>query len=425
MTEGEKYKLSLYRSSAVLRSTDTGKVELVECSLDDKKYIKKTYYSDKRVIFSKLRDVNSKNLPKIFEVFFSESTVVIEEFIEGETLESIIASGKKFRKNEVRKIAVSLCNAISHLHKLGIIHRDIKPANIILRNGEAVLIDFGIAREFSEKQNGDTEHFGTVGYAPPEQFGFSQSDERSDIYAFGVTLKQLGHFKKIASKCCEFDPNKRYQNVLEIKRGFKKRFWWIWVAALALVLGLCVGLYFIFKTPQDELDYARIVSGGVPALSLTEDREYRVALDLGEGVKAKIKAQKTENGLDITLGNKIFSFEDSGNLPKEPYPHDAELFCDIVFHDINLDGVCEIFPILGNGIVVSTAATDFMQLNYTIAWCLYFEDGEFKLAEGEMVNESGAFSISQHTPYAFWVDGINFYALDGDKIYYSDYGFEF
>lgn len=53
------------------------------------------------------------------------------------------------------------------------------------------IIDFGIARAFREGAAGDTAHFGTRCYAPPEQFGYGQTDERSDVYALGMLLYYL------------------------------------------------------------------------------------------------------------------------------------------------------------------------------------------------------------------------------------------
>ncbi len=69
------------------------------------------------------------------------------------------------------------------------IHRDIKPQNIIMdKTGRIKLIDFGISRVFQESAKNDTVYFGTKEFSPPEQYGFSQTDNRSDIFSFGVVL---------------------------------------------------------------------------------------------------------------------------------------------------------------------------------------------------------------------------------------------
>ncbi|MEJ1644188.1 protein kinase, partial [Escherichia coli] len=67
-----------------------------------------------------------------------------------------------------------------------------KPENIIIAPDNTVkLIDFGIAREFKTDSLSDTSYMGTRGYAAPEQYGKSQTDERTDIYSLGVTLYYL------------------------------------------------------------------------------------------------------------------------------------------------------------------------------------------------------------------------------------------
>lgn len=119
---------------------------------------------------------------------------VIEEFIDGKNLDEYIAN-QAFSADKLFNIFNQLCNATHFLHanySTEIIHRDIKPSNILVaESGQVKLIDFGIARNFEENANNDTHKFGTVGYASPEQFGFSQTDVRSDVYSLGRVLEFL------------------------------------------------------------------------------------------------------------------------------------------------------------------------------------------------------------------------------------------
>lgn len=124
-----------------------------------------------------------------------------------------------------------LCECLKILHAQKIIHRDIKPSNVMLTENETVkLIDFSISRIAKENKENDTDFLGTKGYAPPEQFGFGQTDARSDIYSLGVTIQKIlgenydGYLKKILSKCTELDPAKRYQSVEEILADIDKKF---------------------------------------------------------------------------------------------------------------------------------------------------------------------------------------------------------
>lgn len=230
MKEKEKYRLSLYIPVHTIHKTETSKVELVECSLDGKKYIKKTYNSDKRTVFNILSGIKSEHIPEIHEFFFGEDTIVIEQFIEGKTLEQLISEKESFTKKHIKIITESLLNAIDILHKNKIVHRDIKPSNIIITpENKAVLIDYSISRTYSDKRDSDTELFGTVGYAAPEQFGFSQSDYRTDIYAFGVTMKEIINRQNApkrlydaVARCTEFDPSRRFQSIDELRKCINK-----------------------------------------------------------------------------------------------------------------------------------------------------------------------------------------------------------
>ena len=111
-----------------------------------------------------------------------------------------------------------------------VICRDLKAENVILTNeGEVKLIDFDIARIYQPGKSKDTVMMGTQGYAAPEQFGFGQTDARTDIYALGVLLNYMlvrdfpmeklteGKFKTIVLKCTKINPEDRYQNVDELK----------------------------------------------------------------------------------------------------------------------------------------------------------------------------------------------------------------
>lgn len=175
-------------------------------------------------VYEKLRECPHAYLPKIYEVILSdESTTIIEEYIEGKPLD-----GEDITEKQFRGIVRELCRVLEFLHGKGIIHRDIKPTNIILaKDGHIRLIDFDAARMVKAEQVQDTILLGTRGYAPPEQYGFSQTDERTDIYALGVTLKKIMgkkftkiHYQKILSKCTNLNPDKRYQTVRQVERAF-------------------------------------------------------------------------------------------------------------------------------------------------------------------------------------------------------------
>lgn len=124
--------------------------------------------------------------PKV--IYCSEhdgTTLVVEEYLQGESLLERLKQGRYFTEKEAAQILLMLCDGLRPLHEQGIIHRDIKPSNLILQNGGIIrLIDFDAARTVKEDKNEDTRFLGTKGYAPPEQFGYGQTDERSREFNF-------------------------------------------------------------------------------------------------------------------------------------------------------------------------------------------------------------------------------------------------
>ncbi len=143
-----------------------------------------------------LSRLNHLNLPA-FTDFFTEGSrhFLVMEYIEGNTLEELLEhNGGSFSERRVLGWARQLCDVLEYLHSQQppVIFRDMKPGNIMLRrDGRIKLIDFGIARIFRHSGSRDTQMLGTPGFAPPEQYGSSQTDERSDIYSLAMTLFQL------------------------------------------------------------------------------------------------------------------------------------------------------------------------------------------------------------------------------------------
>ena len=179
-------------------------------------------------VYRRLLDVRCPNLPTIFETASDgEKTLVLEEFIQGDNLADLINADPLPRDAAVRT-ARQLCRALWVLHSLGAVHRDVKPENVLIRGGEAVLIDFNAARLFKATQATDTVALGTAGFAAPEQFGLTQTDERADIYSMGVLLNMLltgehpskklapGRLGRVVSRCVQTTPQKRYQTILQL-----------------------------------------------------------------------------------------------------------------------------------------------------------------------------------------------------------------
>lgn len=214
-----------------IKESSKSKIDLVrkidESSQDNRRvqkenlYIRKTLQG-KHSVYTLLLDNPHPYLPKLCEVNEADGCVtVIEEYIEGEPIGSI-----DLPKERLLQAAGELCDVLEFLHGKNIIHRDIKPSNILMaKDGHIRLIDFDAARMPKDELEQDTSLLGTRGYAPPEQYGFAQTDRRADIYALGVTLQKLlgsdadkPRYKKVIRKCTNLNPDKRYASAKQVKR---------------------------------------------------------------------------------------------------------------------------------------------------------------------------------------------------------------
>ncbi len=213
---------------------------------------------------AELRDMANPILAKILYCAQDESdTVIVEEYVAGETLSEILRGGKFFDETAAQDFLLQMCDGLKILHAAGIVHRDIKPSNLIRQSdGRIKLIDFDAARIFKADKRRDTRHLGTEGYAPPEQYGAGQTDNRSDIYALGVTAKEMlgknyrGRLEKILAKCTAYDPQYRYQSVDELKAALtsdeveKKSYGGkIFLICAAIILSAVI---FYFNSPIEE-----------------------------------------------------------------------------------------------------------------------------------------------------------------------------
>ncbi len=152
------------------------------------------------------------NLVRVTDRFQErEHHFMVMEFIAGQTLGKMLEGrSEPFPEEQVLVWAEQLCDVLAYLHSQEpkIIYRDIKPANVMVVDGsdQVKLIDFGIARFFKPGKRKDTIEFGTDGYAPPEQYGKSQTDERADVYALGAMLHHLLTLRDPVTRPFSFPP---------------------------------------------------------------------------------------------------------------------------------------------------------------------------------------------------------------------------
>ncbi len=258
----ERYLGDTYDLVDTLKSSEQGFVVVVYDKRAKRLCTMKQRQLSSLPIYKTLKELNNPHVPQIYRLIERDGKlIVVEEHIDGQTLEEFFIY-RQLDEALTEKILLQLCNALEVLHEQNIIHRDLKPSNIMLTEENFVkLIDFGIARFFKPDSTADTELMGTRGYAPPEQFGlfdFGQTDRRSDIYALGMTIKNLlgedydGRFKKVLDKCTALEPSQRFQSVEELRRAVlsSKRPFKAWKVIVATLIG--VAIFFLPRTPDEQ-----------------------------------------------------------------------------------------------------------------------------------------------------------------------------
>ena len=172
--------------------------------------------------------------PRCLQFFTADTGQVclIREYINGCSLESFVERRIEkpgIGRMETLNCAAQLLQQLKLLHDLRppVIHRDVKPQNVILDDtGAYRLIDLGIAREHKKGEDADTEIVGTSLTAPPEQFGFRATDQRSDLYSLGVLMRfcMTGEYgddadseidadlRRVIKRATRFDPDERYKS---------------------------------------------------------------------------------------------------------------------------------------------------------------------------------------------------------------------
>lgn len=234
-----------YKVERVLTQGVGGVTELVTIT-GAGPFIRKKIPSEiaRRRVWSALAECSCKRLPHVAATYeLPEEFVVVYDFVPGESLERHVQHQGPMGYAEAVRAICELCEAVAALHQLSVIHRDITPANVILSADGAHLIDLGIARLRVEGVTHDTASLGTWGFASPEQFGFAQTDARSDVYSLGrvlgfamtgirpddetfdAALSDRAIVPQpvfdVIQKACAFEPSSRYQSAEELSSALK------------------------------------------------------------------------------------------------------------------------------------------------------------------------------------------------------------
>lgn len=193
-------------------------------------------------VWSLIESCGCARLPKVEATYsLPDQFVVVYDFVPGQTLEELVTAKKRLAPQEAASLAADICEAAAALHSRGVVHRDLSPRNVIVAADGAHLIDLGIARMRVEGASRDTTSLGTRGFASPEQYGFAQTDARSDVYAIGKLLGYMltglqpdgdeyeralrdtdatdSRLAEVVTRACAFEPSSRYQSAVEMARA--------------------------------------------------------------------------------------------------------------------------------------------------------------------------------------------------------------
>jgi serine/threonine-protein kinase len=189
--------LGKYRILQLLGSGGFGTVYLAEDTWIDKKVAIKVPHRQNLDFGELLREprlLASVSHPNIVSITTAERQdnlfFIVMEYVQGETLENIIASVGALEVTRAIDYTVQICNAMDHAHRQGVIHRDLRPANVLVSpQGVVKVADFGTSRFLEIAAHGTTV-IGSPPYMAPEQFQ-GKAVFASDLYSLGVTMYQM------------------------------------------------------------------------------------------------------------------------------------------------------------------------------------------------------------------------------------------
>lgn len=207
---------------------------------------------------------------------------IMMEYIDGMTLNEFLATNPSTQQRQ--KVVLQLLDAMQYIHSKQITHRDLKPSNILItRNGLNVkIIDFGLA---------DADNYaifkqpaGTVSYAAPEQMvSGSTIDCRTDIYSFGLILREIfpKRYRAIARKCTQSTPSKRYANAADILRAIHRQTQLrkLMLPIILSVLLLTALFFLLFNRTNDATTYSDPQQMMIDEAFTEIDKIYRPYMD--------------------------------------------------------------------------------------------------------------------------------------------------
>lgn len=320
--------LNNYQSLEVLQKSPRGTTELV-LGKDRRLYVRKIF-TDYGLPVEEIKKLAIPGLAKIYFLTADEEKIyLIQEYIEGDNLTAYVENQGPLSEKTIWQLAWHLSKVLEELHRASLLHRDLKPSNIMVDGqGKVHVVDIETLRLASSAKPRDTVVVGTEGYAPPEQFGFTTTDMRSDIYAYGKTIKELYQgrrpsllMERLLNKCTRFDPQDRYNNIEQVQQALRRAQFMLqgWVKYLAAALGcVLLGLGFYYQQPpKEEQPQNTTVQNKVVAVQEPVNKAVSTKTAPKEQGLNKIEEPKTtEAGRPSEAGKTLEEQEPSGAQPQ-------------------------------------------------------------------------------------------------------------
>ena len=191
------HTLGKYKIIAPLGSGGFGTVYLAQDTWIDKKVAIKVPHRQGLDFGELLREprlLASVSHPNIVSITTAERQdnlfFIVMEYVQGETLENVIAAQGALDVTRTLDFTCQICNAVDHAHRQGVIHRDLRPANVLVTDNDMLKVaDFGTSRFLEIAAHGTTV-IGSPPYMAPEQF-HGKAVFASDLYSLGVTMYQM------------------------------------------------------------------------------------------------------------------------------------------------------------------------------------------------------------------------------------------
>ncbi len=326
--------------------------------------------------------------------FFKENdcSYYLREYIKGSTLEMMVEMGNVFSEKEAASITLVLCGIVERLHKLNppIICRDLNPSNILISdNGSIKIIDFDSAKQYDENAAHDTVCVGTKEMAAPEQFGFSKSDCRTDIYVLGMLLLYIStgsydrsaqmpkRVKKIITKSTEFNPKDRYQSVAKMRKALKyrtdKKILKAAVLSAAALIVFAVTVIFLPRILRKEAVFASDIIEQEVRRQLGKTESEPIYLDEAEEIEYLLFSgdrvlDKWED-VELLHGYLFNEYAEMANSEEQTMPlDDIEMLTGLKYLALDKQGITEL-PNLPDGLVALSVCDNFISDLSSVSEC--------------------------------------------------------